>query len=213
MVRKCVQCGKEFHLTQSEVEFYQSKGLEVPKRCEACRKQNKEQKQKQDDNVQHTSHTSQKQDNIGQQENSSYQDRSKHMRKKPLAVLAAIIIFALFFFFDIDVSQFINLTQVTTPSIEQDTVQGVTYQFKNTTYLEDHFAKHKKEFDYVTAEQYLQGANDVINNPNALHKIEEEDGDDVYYVEATNELVIVSTEGYIRTYFKPSAGIEYFNRT
>ena len=30
--------------------------------------------------------------------------------------------------------------------------------------------------------------------------------------ESTNEFVIVSTDGYIRTYFKPSDGIEYFKR-
>ena len=32
------------------------------------------------------------------------------------------------------------------------------------------------------------------------------------YLEASNELVILSTDGYIRTYFRPEDGIEYFNR-
>ena len=36
--------------------------------------------------------------------------------------------------------------------------------------------------------------------------------DNVYYLESTNEFVIVSTDGYIRTYFKPNDGIDYFNR-
>ena len=45
-----------------------------------------------------------------------------------------------------------------------------------------------------------------------IHKLEAEDGDDVYYLEETNEFVIVSTDGYIRTYFKPSKGIDYYNR-
>lgn len=52
----------------------------------------------------------------------------------------------------------------------------------------------------------------VIHAPEALHKLEAEDGDDVYYLEATNEFVIVSTDGYIRTYFYPSDGKEYFDR-
>ena len=55
-------------------------------------------------------------------------------------------------------------------------------------------------------------ASDVANKPDALHKIEAEDGDDVYYLESTNEFIIVSRDGYIRTYFKPSRGIDYFNR-
>ena len=66
------------------------------------------------------------------------------------------------------------------------------------------------EFPYDTEEAYLQGANNVINNPDALHKLEEEDGDDVYFVEDTNEFVVVSTDGYIRTYF--IADIDYYNR-
>ena len=40
----------------------------------------------------------------------------------------------------------------------------------------------------------------------------EEDGDYIYYLESTNEFVVVSTDGYIRTYFKPTDGIDYFNR-
>ncbi len=50
----------------------------------------------------------------------------------------------------------------------------------------------------------------MINNPDALHKLEKEDGDDVYFVEDTNEFVVVSTDGYIRTYF--IADIDYYNR-
>ena len=66
---------------------------------------------------------------------------------------------------------------------------------------------------FSSAEEYEKAANVVLDNPDILHKTEAEDGDDVYYLEATNELVIVSTDGYLRTYFNPSAGIDYFNRT
>ncbi len=55
-------------------------------------------------------------------------------------------------------------------------------------------------------------ASAVITNSNALHKKEAEDGDDVYYIEETNEFVVVSTDGYIRTYFNPSSGKDYFDR-
>lgn len=65
---------------------------------------------------------------------------------------------------------------------------------------------------FATKEDYLAAANAVINSPNALHKLEAEDGDDIYYLEATNEFVIVSTDGYIRTYFQPSDGRDYFDR-
>ena len=89
---------------------------------------------------------------------------------------------------------------------------AVYYTFRKEKYLNEHFEKHNNEFGYDDAQEYLDGANRVINDKNALHKIEAEDGDDVYYLENTNEFVIVSKDGYIRTYFKPSGGIEYFNR-
>ncbi len=84
------------------------------------------------------------------------------------------------------------------------------YQFRKARYLTEHFQKHGEEFPYDTEEDYLQGANNVIKNPDALHKLEAEDGDDVYYVEDTSEFVVVSTDGYIRTYFK--ATLDYYNR-
>lgn len=88
----------------------------------------------------------------------------------------------------------------------------VEYRFRSEKLLNQHFEKHGAEFDYATAAEYERGASDVINDPDALYKVEAEDGDGVYYIEATNEFVILSTDGYIRTYFKPSGGIDYFNR-
>lgn len=92
----------------------------------------------------------------------------------------------------------------------------VEYYFRSDHLLDQHFEKHGDEFSdgfgYETAEEYEQGASDVINDPDALFKTEAEDGDGVYYLEDTNEFVILSTDGYIRTYFRPDAGIDYFNR-
>lgn len=92
----------------------------------------------------------------------------------------------------------------------------IEYHFRTQKQLEQHFEKHGSEFeddfDYETPQDYEAGASDVINNPDALYKTEAEDGDGVYYIEDTNEFVILSTDGYIRTYFRPNAGINYFNR-
>ena len=41
----CVQCGKSFELSDSEIDFYRKKNLHLPKRCKDCRQKNK---QKQD---------------------------------------------------------------------------------------------------------------------------------------------------------------------
>ena len=92
----------------------------------------------------------------------------------------------------------------------------VEYHFRSKNQLNQHFEKHGGEFEgdfsYATAAEYEKGASDVINNDSALYKTEAEDGDGVYYIEGTNEFVILSTDGYIRTYFRPSAGKSYFDR-
>lgn len=37
--QKCVNCGKTFVLSDSEIAFFESKNLKLPKRCIDCRKQ------------------------------------------------------------------------------------------------------------------------------------------------------------------------------
>lgn len=88
----------------------------------------------------------------------------------------------------------------------------VTVTFRNETLLDDHFEKHGKEMGFADAKSYEEAASKVVENRKSLHKTEAEDGDDVYYLESTNEIVIVSSDGYIRTYFCPEDGIEYYNR-
>ncbi len=86
------------------------------------------------------------------------------------------------------------------------------YTFRNEKYLEEHFEKHGSEFGYATKEEYEAGANRVIASEEALHKTEAEDGDHIYYLESGNEIVFLSADGYIRTYFKPQDGIKYYER-
>ncbi len=94
----------------------------------------------------------------------------------------------------------------------EDAEEITTYGFRNEDLLEEHYDKHGMEMGFDTMEAYVDAANAVIQNPDVLTKTEAEDGDAVYYVEESNEFVIVSADGYIRTYFNPDDGIEYFNR-
>jgi pyocin large subunit-like protein len=88
----------------------------------------------------------------------------------------------------------------------------IEHEFRNEELFENHYKKHGIEMGFDSPEKYLAGANRVIASPDVLHKIEKEDGDDIYYLEASNEFVVVSKDGYLRTYFKPSDGIDYYNR-
>ena len=96
--------------------------------------------------------------------------------------------------------------------VEEEYVNEITYCFRNEKLLNNHYVKHGKEMGFDSPQSYEAAANAVINNPDSLHRIEEEDGDDVYYHEETNGFVIVSIDGYIRTFYYPNDGIAYFNR-
>lgn len=97
------------------------------------------------------------------------------------------------------------------PTVTPEPSQKI-YTFRSDSLLEEHYQKHGVEMGFATKEAYVAAANVVIHSPDALHKLEAEDGDDVYYLEASNEFVIVSTDGYIRTYFYPNDGKDYFDR-
>ena len=105
-----------------------------------------------------------------------------------------------------------DVQESTTKISVSDNAQTKTYKFRNQKLLNSHYEKHGKDMGFASAKDYEKAASAVVTNPDALHKTEAEDGDDVYYVESTNEFVVVSTDGYIRTYFNPDAGIAYYNR-
>ncbi|MBR5407724.1 MAG: hypothetical protein IK111_08780 [Lachnospiraceae bacterium] len=95
---------------------------------------------------------------------------------------------------------------------EQKQEQTKSLRFRNKKLLNEHYEKHGIDMGFKSAQEYEEAASKAALNPDALHKTEKEDGDDVYYVAATNEFVIVSTDGYIRTYFNPDSGIKYYNK-
>ena len=201
--RKCKQCDKEFVLSDSEIKFFNDKNLELPKRCNACRKENKNNKEYNIDSSKREKINNNYKDN-------SYNNYKNTGKKKTLKnIIAAgliLVVLLLGKLFNID----INWQEIRTNFGTQE--NNVSLEFRNETLWEDHFEKHGSEFGYKSKEEYLKGANEVINSSTSKYKTEAEDGDEIYYDEEKNEIVFVSTDGYIRTYFKPKDGINYYNR-
>lgn len=102
--------------------------------------------------------------------------------------------------------------EITETNADDNETEYVQYKFRNKNLLEQHYKKHGIDMGFSSAEEYESAASDVINSPDARYKTEAEDGDGVYYIEATNEFVVLSTDGYIRTYFYPDSGKAYFDR-
>lgn len=132
---------------------------------------------------------------------------------KTLPILAALILlFAGYFgWYENDQSQD-NLFGQAIQSSQASQSAKSTLTFRSDSLREEHFEKHGIEMGFTSAKEYEKAAAAVVSDSRALHKLEKEDGDDVYYLKDTNEFVIVSTDGYIRTYFYPRDGIEYFER-
>lgn len=105
-----------------------------------------------------------------------------------------------------------DTTQASKETSEETKTQEIAYSFRNKKLLNQHYEKHGKDMGFASAREYEEAASEVINNPEALNKIEAEDGDYVYYVEKTNEFVILSKDGYIRTYFLPDSGKKYYDK-
>ena len=227
--QKCKQCGKEFELSDSEIKFYKDKGLTLPKRCEDCRKANKAQKE---ENAPQSGKPNRKNGKkagaiaaaavIAAGLFAGHGALSNNSNNQPAPVpetQSEIVVNANQ---EQNTDNFVvNTNENAAGSDEQavspddNTVPEETqYHFRNEKTLREHFQKHGGEFNglYSTREEYESGASRVINDPSALNKREKEDNDYVYYLEDTNEFVILSEDGYIRTYFKPNAGKKYYDR-
>ena len=183
MFIKCIQCGKLFDLSDAEKDFYEEKGLQQPKRCRQCRQSNRIRKN----------------DAVVPRRRERRQQRRNAIKRVPVLTLV-LLIAATFAFLNLvrpgsgnESGQNVNRTQT-----ESNTAVQSAYLFRSDELLEEHFEKHGRGMGFASSEEYLAGA--------------KEDGDDVYYVQSTNDFVVVSTDGFIRTYFRPEDGIAYYNR-
>ena len=121
--------------------------------------------------------------------------------KKIKTILVVVLVLIVGFF-----------TYIKDTGVETSNDEYIEYHFRNEKYLEDHYQKHGIEMGFSSASECEKAASDLINNEDCLYKNEKEDNDGVYYLESTNEFAILSSDGYIRTYFMPDDGIDYFNR-
>lgn len=230
MKRICKQCGKEFELETSEISFYQRKNLELPKRCRECRGKNKQRKQNEDSRkIPYKSAAmvvlilaacavflwnrmlgDVRQQDFGMPEAGTEESK----QREELRTLEFTTNEAIDSTEKSEQKKELPKTEYSEGIEKAQTDQTPFYgkTFRSEALLNEHYEKHGVEMGFAAAAEYEAAAAKVVENPDSLHKPEAEDGDDVYYLESTNEFVIVSTDGYIRTYFFPEDGMEYYNR-
>lgn len=214
MNRKCVQCGKAFTLSNSELEFFESKNLSIPKRCKDCRDNNKA-----------LNNASKNKTTISKKSNKY---KSYYVKKPNTANLTTIIMAVLIalasLVLKLDTIFTIGASAVAVVSligyiltlgkrkvlIQEFDTSIYKYTFYNTDSMVQHYVKHGHQTDCNSMEDYLYKANMVVINKSSLSKKQKKDGDLVYYNPKTNEFVVIAKAGYLRTYFK--ANDKYYNK-
>ena len=214
MNRKCVQCGKSFTISDSELEFFKSKNLSIPKRCKECRDNNKA-----------LNNASQNKIKPSNNPNSYKSYYKKKPAKADLSTLFVAVLFALAsIILKLDIVFTIGASAVAVISllkyiltsekrnvfIQEFDTSIYKYTFYNTESMVNHYVKHGDETDCKSMEDYLYKANMVAINKGNLTKRQKKDGDLVYYNPQTNEFVVIAQAGYLRTYFKTS--LNYYNK-
>ncbi len=204
MKRNCIQCGKEFELTDSEIKFYKSKNLQLPKRCKECREKNKA-----GNGAKRNEPAAENTNYPGQSGNNSAKGKGKLAAVIAFLIIVAAVIFGIF---GDDFSKGGSDTPLSpsTSNTEYSETNTTAYRFRNAGLLNQHYKKHGIDMGFDSAEAYEAAASAVITGGNAEYKTEAEDGDGVYYIKSTQEFVVLSTDGYIRTYYY--ADYDYFLR-
>ena len=86
--------------------------------------------------------------------------------------------------------------------------------FRSRKYLDEHFAKHGREFRGLNKDQYLLAAQTLRDRPvgGAVEEIVRGDGTASRYDRGSGAFLAFNRDGTIRTFFKPNDGERYFRR-
>lgn len=102
---------------------------------------------------------------------------------------------------------------VTAPA-DHDALGQAGVGFRSPRDLDEHFAKHASEFGAITKSDYLRRAQRLRDRPAGGDVLElvRDDGVITRFDRATGEFLAASPDGTIRTFFRPNAGVAYFER-
>lgn len=98
-----------------------------------------------------------------------------------------------------------GLTKVIANAIMQVT-------FERPELITKHYEKHREEFGDITEAEYLQKANQLYAETlsDDVKQLTRSDGSIAKYKFSTNEFLVITKGGNIRTYFKPVDGADYW---
>lgn len=87
--------------------------------------------------------------------------------------------------------------------------------FRSTRKLEEHYAKHGREFGDISEDDYLRRARELRDRPlgsDVVEAVRPGDGVITRFDRGTGAFGAYEPDGTIRTFFKPDDGEAYFRR-
>lgn len=86
--------------------------------------------------------------------------------------------------------------------------------FRSRKQLDEHFAKHGREFGGLSKEKYLRAAQELRDAAvgGSVEEIVRRDGTSSRFDRKTGAFLAFNRDGTIRTFFKPNDGENYFRR-
>ena len=176
IIKTCVDCGRTFTLTDSELAFYQEKGLSEPKRCKACR--DKKKTRKVGNSIEAKSPFWLVSAGVTSLLSYlSFQNEENIWLSFSFCFLA-LLFFSFGIFLLID-GHLAKRKAVSAEHLAAAQTLKNCYHFANVERLKEHYQKHAVETKAESPEDYVQKANVVIRNKKTRKKKEKEDGDDV----------------------------------
>ena len=210
MTKKCIQCGEKFTLSDSEIKFFESKNLSLPKRCKNCREKNR------DSGKTHNKTQAHKHYN-------SYYVKKSNPLGLATAILSVIVALATllvgaekeFVIIALTVSVVFILNYIVFSFknkvfVQEFDTSHYKYTFYDTKSMVKHYVKHGKQTACDSMEDYLYKANMVVLDKASLSKRQKTDNDLIFFNKRTNEFVVIAKAGYMRTYFIASE--KYFKK-
>lgn len=111
-------------------------------------------------------------------------------------------------------ARYTELKQVEDERAAKEQLYESNHPWKSKAILNNHFQKHKDHYPGITVEQYKKETMDFakLRESDDILITHRTDGSWVKYRVSTNDFMIIGKDGTIRSFFKPTEGIEYYER-
>ncbi len=187
MIKTCIRCGKSFDISETELGFYEERGLAVPDMCYSCRRQER---------IRRNAPVVPK--GVGSWR---FGRRGIGFGRGMPGIMSIALMVAVYMvarsFFPVDGT---GPAGTGNHAVTQPAVRTKTYIFRSFDLLVENYQEFGRAMGYVSEEKYLEAANDVIEDPAAIRR--ETDGVEIYQRPETGERVVLSADGYIEKFYR-----------